>query len=59
MERSSTRSAAPTITVVGELLLEDKVISNHKMIERLGVQLRHPGYRGGIAALGEQVQDTR
>lgn len=37
--------------IVGELLLRDKTASNHKMTEQLGVQLRYPTHRDGVAAL--------
>jgi 2-alkyl-3-oxoalkanoate reductase len=45
-------------TTVAELLLQDKAISNHKMLEQLGVELRYPTYRDGIAALAHHAQDT-
>jgi 2-alkyl-3-oxoalkanoate reductase len=46
-------------TVVGELLLQDKAISNRKMHEQLGVELRYPTYEDGIADLAHHAQDTR
>lgn len=37
--------------LVAELLLNDKVVSNRKMLEHLGVELQYPTYRQGIPAL--------
>jgi 2-alkyl-3-oxoalkanoate reductase len=45
-------------TVVGELLLGDKAISNRKMREQLGVELRYPTYEDGIADLA-RAQEAR
>jgi 2-alkyl-3-oxoalkanoate reductase len=37
--------------LVAEMLLNDNVVSNRKMVERLGVTLSYPTYREGVAAL--------
>ncbi|MDZ7694301.1 MAG: NAD(P)-dependent oxidoreductase [Balneolaceae bacterium] len=50
---------APVFRLVGgkilaNMLLTDMIISNQKMKEKLGVELRYPTYREGIAALAEK-----
>ncbi len=42
-------------SVVGELLLNNKVADNQKMKNLLHVELKYPDYRAGIAALASQV----
>jgi 2-alkyl-3-oxoalkanoate reductase len=41
--------------LIAELLLNDKAMSNRKMVERLGVALRFPTYRQGIPALARSA----
>ena len=43
-------------TIVGELLLNDKSVSNRKMIEILKTELKYPTYREGITALAKEFQ---
>jgi nucleoside-diphosphate-sugar epimerase len=40
--------------ILAEMLLTDMIISNKKMKEKLGVDLRYPTYRKGISALAKQ-----
>jgi hypothetical protein len=37
--------------IVGELLLNNKSARNHKMIEKLKVELKYPRYSEGLAAM--------
>ncbi len=42
--------------IVGELLLNNKTASNHKMKEMLKAELKYPTYRDGISALAKEVR---
>lgn len=42
--------------LVAELLLNDKVASNRKMVEQLGIKLQYPTWREGIPALARAIR---
>jgi nucleoside-diphosphate-sugar epimerase len=45
-------------SVVGELLLYNKTVSNRKMIEQLKVDIKYPTYKEGIAAMANEARNT-